>query len=457
MPGHFMYRYYVTPNFGGTKSESTTTLQSSHRDETTFYWMIPCFGALCIGFSLVGVFTVAVMLPAALFRLHKTHEYVNIHANHFKHQTNNLWFELGRVQKQWRLRRDHVYTNQTELPALPVLPVPQGFIPFPFHKIEIRRRPQPSDRFVPNDSNFDFDDNLEDTTIPEKTYFTTQNEYSERTTVSQKQIFRVTVKPRPRPVPPLSMNSLTSDKARQTFDYYHQHLNNPPATPPPPIFYPPPPPMPTYTKSSGYVTQCIGPPGPPGADAEDGPDGATGPNGAPGADAIFERLPAPCQICPQGARGPIGAPGPAGSTGYGGSPGYPGSTGEPGAQPDCPGPQGYPGFPGPKGIPGEQGAPGVDWVSGIGAPGGMGSVGSVGPQGPPGLPGKSALLFGVPGPAGDPGGDGWIGADGLAGPPGPPGEPGIDKGYCPCPFRNESPYVQPRQSNYGRGRKSLKS
>ncbi|CAD5231020.1 unnamed protein product [Bursaphelenchus xylophilus] len=456
MPGPFMYRYYVTPNLDGQKSESTATLPAGEQNDQTFYWLVPCFAALSVGFSLVGVFTVAVMMPAALSRFHKTHDYVNSHANHFKHQTNALWLELNRVQKQWRLRRDHVYTNHTTIPIIPVLPLHQGFIPFPFHRIEIRKHPTPSDRFVPNDSTFDFDENLEDTTTYKKSSGTTENfEYSDRTTVTQRPLVRVTVKPMLRPLLPLSVGSFMSEKARQTFDFYSQHLNNPAPTyrpPDPPIFYPPPPPMPSYTKSSGYVTNCMGPPGPPGQDGLNGPEGGAGADGAPGADAIFERLETPCQICPQGPPGPVGAPGAPGNQGYAGSKGLAGEIGAAGKQSDCSGMPGEPGEVGAQGLQGERGAPGLDWFTGVGAPG---PAGPPGPQGLPGLMGalgKPGLVFGVPGPPGLPGEDGWTGDQGEPGPTGTVGEPGIDKGYCPCPYRNDSPYIQPRQSNHGFGK-----
>lgn len=74
---------------------------------------MPCFGALCVGFSLVGLFTAAVMLPASLLRLHRTADFVTRQANAFKVESNVLWLEMGDLGRQLRQRRDSIATNRT--------------------------------------------------------------------------------------------------------------------------------------------------------------------------------------------------------------------------------------------------------------------------------------------------------------------------------------------------------
>jgi hypothetical protein len=91
-------------------TESSTSSQFSNiKDETFddqtycgflcifFYWLSfsfkaliflailgPCIGVLSVGFSVVGLFTMAVMLPASLQRIQRTSEFVTLQANTFK-------------------------------------------------------------------------------------------------------------------------------------------------------------------------------------------------------------------------------------------------------------------------------------------------------------------------------------------------------------------------------------
>jgi hypothetical protein len=44
----------------------------------------PCVGVLSVGFSLVGLFTLFVMLPASLQRIQRTSDFVTLQANTFK-------------------------------------------------------------------------------------------------------------------------------------------------------------------------------------------------------------------------------------------------------------------------------------------------------------------------------------------------------------------------------------
>ncbi|CAD5226477.1 unnamed protein product [Bursaphelenchus okinawaensis] len=184
------------------------------------------------------------------------------------------------------------------------------------------------------------------------------------------------------------------------------------------------------------VEECQGPLGDPGDLGEDGYDGINGPDGAPGADMSLEYIEDEdgCQVCPTGPPGFVGKEGDMGKQGIPGFPGPPGFVGLDGNSSDCTGPIGPAGDPGLPGNNGPVGSPGDDVMSGIGEPGPEGEEGFIGPRGTVGRPGKpTVFLPGLPGKQGLQGPPGRNGSPGQGGVVGVAGEPGNDASYCPCP------------------------
>lgn len=175
------------------------------------------------------------------------------------------------------------------MPALDAIPLPLGYIPFPFQNIHIRRQPLPSQRFVPNDSTLDVTELPEEQQQPVE-----QLQELGRTTLtsttappsSSRPMIRITIRPRmplptPDPAEPAEPGQPFS-APDPTFDFLNPLQHQPhfgvvdgmppaiapaahyPSYPSYPSYPAPPPPPPAYTKASGYVSNCAGPPGPPG-------------------------------------------------------------------------------------------------------------------------------------------------------------------------------------------------
>ncbi|CAD5230808.1 unnamed protein product [Bursaphelenchus xylophilus] len=184
--------------------------------------------------------------------------------------------------------------------------------------------------------------------------------------------------------------------------------------------------------------ECRGPIGIPGDPGEDGFDGIPGPDGAPGANATIEYMEDEdgCQVCPTGPPGFVGEEGEQGDPGRGGFPGPPGFVGPDGEDSICVGLDGEVGDPGENGPVGPPGRPGEDALTGIGKPGPPGEEGFIGPRGSVGEPGRPAKSKpGPPGKRGPRGPPGQDGERGEVGKEGTVGIPGSDGTYCPCPRR----------------------
>ncbi|KAI6219664.1 hypothetical protein M3Y95_01090600 [Aphelenchoides besseyi] len=429
-----MYRYYVTPDRNATDSSyDSRSLSSEIVDDRTYSILGPSIGVLTVGFSVVGLFTMAIMLPAALSRIQRTNEYVTMQANNFKVHTNQLWTEMQQTHKLLRQRRQ-LEIKQFEGPSLSSFPMPLGFIPFPFHKFRVSKRPIPALRFI-GDEVPDFLNGTENTSNADDLLSPQLLPHGPPGTASPQTPFPLD--------PPIDAFPPAVTLTTEEFTFPPETTTfTPPTTTTSRIRINirPLPPASTHRHSGGYDGNCRGPPGLPGTDGLPGLDGFQGADGAPGADAMMMDYQSTynCRLCPAG---------PAGSEGEIGDYGQMGPQAKPGRPSDCVGSIGSPGQFGSPGQIGEQGQPGTDVISGIGLPGLPGPPGKMGSQGPQGLPGQHSVVIGPPGKPGPQGRNAVNGVLGIPGPIGLMGDPGADRGYCPCPTRPNTNYGRQSDTN----------